>query len=256
MAEKSLEVHQLTVRYDHHPVLWDLSFSVPAGKLVAIIGPNGAGKSTLLRALLGLQKAASGRISLLGEPLEQVRCKVAFVPQRSEVDWTFPVSVLDVVLMGCYGRLGWIRRPGRKEREAALAALDQVGMAGYAKRQISQLSGGQQQRVFIARALMEQADLYLLDEPMAGVDMATERVIVDIMRQLRNEGKSLFVVHHDLTTVESTYDWAVLLNVRLVAVGPVEEVFTPDHLEQAYGKCHLLLGEAMKLSQSKTLGLE
>lgn len=256
MFEKALETHQLTVRYDHHPVLWDLSLSVPRGKLVAIVGPNGAGKSTLIRTLLGIQKAVTGRISLLDEPLERVRRRIAFVPQRSEVDWTFPVSVLDVVLMGCYGRLGWIRRPGRRDRQAAMEALEKVGMAGYAKRQISQLSGGQQQRVFIARALVEQADLYFFDEPLAGVDMATEQVVIEIMRQLRNEGKSLFVVHHDLTTVESIYDWVILLNVRLVASGPVDKAFTAEALERAYGKNHLLLAEAMKLSQSKTLGLE
>jgi manganese/zinc/iron transport system ATP- binding protein len=256
MFEKALETHQLTVRYDDHPVLWDLSLSVPRGKLVAIIGPNGAGKSTLIRTLLGIQKAVTGRISLLDEPLDKVRRRIAFVPQRSEVDWTFPVSVLDVVLMGCYGRLGWIRRPSRRDRQAAMEALDKVGMASYAKRQISQLSGGQQQRVFIARALVEQAELYFFDEPLAGVDMATEQVVIGIMRQLRDEGKSLFVVHHDLTTVESIYDWAILLNVRLVASGPIDEVFTAEALERAYGKNHLVLTEAMKLSQSKTLGLE
>lgn len=254
MTRPALKVRQLTVYYGKSPAVWDLSFDVPPGVVCAIVGPNGAGKSTLLKAVLGIVEPASGQISLLGEPLKKMRQRVAFVPQRSEVDWSFPVRVIDVVLMGGYGRLGWIRRPSKRDRAAAMAALEKVGMADYSLRQIQQLSGGQQQRVFLARALLQDAEIYFLDEPFAGIDMATEKVVVDLLQQLSREGKTIFVVHHDLNTVESYFNWLILLNMRLVGCGPVEEIFDARHLEEAYGKSHLLFGEVVKRSQEVTSG--
>lgn len=228
-------VRDLIVAYRSAPVLWDIHLDVRPGQLTAIVGPNGAGKSTLLKAILGLVPLASGRVEVFGRPYRDVRGRVAYVPQRSSVDWDFPTTAIDVVMMGTYGRLGWLRRPGRSEREAALACLEQVGMAAFADRQISQFSGGQQQRVFLARALAQRADLYIMDEPFAGVDAVTERAIVDLLQRLRAEGRTVVVVHHDLQTVPTYFDDVALLNVRLIAAGPVATTFTPDNLGQTYG---------------------
>lgn len=235
--EPGLAVHveDLTVSYRSTPVLWDIDLDVPPGVLAAIVGPNGAGKSTLIKAMLGLTDKAAGHVYILGEPARQARGRVGYVPQRTTVDWDFPVTALDVALMGLYGRLGWIRRPGRRHQEEALAALERVGMQDYAQRQISQLSGGQQQRVFLARALLQQAEVLFLDEPMAGVDATTERVIISLLRELRDAGRTVIVVHHDLQTVTTYFDWLVLLNVRVIAQGPVNEVYTADNLRRAYG---------------------
>lgn len=231
----AIEVHDVTVAYGRRPVLWDVDVEIPSGRLVAIVGPNGAGKSTLLKAILGLVPIASGRVTVLGRALAEVRQRVAYVPQRESVDWDFPIDALGVVLMGRYGRLGWFRRPGRAEREAAMAALQAVEMSAYARRQISQLSGGQQQRVFLARALVQDADLCLMDEPFAGVDAATERTIIDVLRGLRARGRTVVAVHHDLQTVPAYFDHVVMLNMRLVASGPTAEVFTPANLHATYG---------------------
>ena len=231
----AIDVADLTVAYRDEPVLWDIDLVVPEGVLMAIVGPNGAGKTTLIKAILGLLPTAAGRVEVLGEPLDQNRRAVAYVPQRGSVDWDFPTSVLDVVLMGTYGRLGWIRRPGKAERRDALAALEQVGMADFAGRQIAQLSGGQQQRVFLARALVQDARVYLMDEPFQGVDATTERAIVALLQNLREQGKTVLVVHHDLQTVPEYFDWVLLLNVRRIAAGPVAEVFTDANLRAAYG---------------------
>ncbi|MDN2565508.1 metal ABC transporter ATP-binding protein [Aquibium sp. A9E412] len=231
----ALHVEDLTVAYQGKPVLWDIDLDVPPGVMAAIVGPNGAGKSTLIKAVLGLVKPAAGHVTLFGRPYKQQRRRVGYVPQRSTVDWDFPTTALDVVTMGLYGHLGWLRRPGRRERAEAMEALAMVGMQDFAGRQISQLSGGQQQRVFLARALVQQADVYFLDEPMAGVDATTERAIVAILRRLRDQGKTLIVVHHDLQTVRSYFDWLVLLNVRVVAQGTVGDVYTAKNLRQAYG---------------------
>ncbi|MCA9236002.1 MAG: metal ABC transporter ATP-binding protein [Planctomycetales bacterium] len=231
----ALEIHDMTVAYHRRPVLWDIDLQVPECKLVGIIGPNGAGKTTLIKAALGLAPLASGKVEIYGKPYVQQRHLVGYVPQRESVDWDFPVSVHDVVLMGTYGRLGWIRRPGRAERETAERCLDQVGMLPFAKRQIRQLSGGQQQRVFLARALAEQAQIYFLDEPFAGVDAATESAIVELLQTLRSDGRTVFVVHHDLETVREYFDYVILLNMRLVACGPVETTFTPESLQKTYG---------------------
>ena len=231
----ALHVEDLTVSYSDKPVLWDIDLNVPPGVLAAIVGPNGAGKSTLIKTVLGLVKPAAGHVYIHGQPYKEQRRRVGYVPQRSSVDWDFPTTALDVVTMGLYGRLGWFRRPGRKERELAQGALEQVGMSAFAERQISQLSGGQQQRVFLARALVQDADVYFMDEPMAGVDATTERVIIGLLKALRERGKTVIVVHHDLQTVSTYFDWMVLLNVRLVDQGPIREVYTAENLRAAYG---------------------
>jgi manganese/zinc/iron transport system ATP- binding protein len=231
----ALHVEDLTVAYRHAPVLWDIDLDVPPGVMCAVVGPNGAGKSTLLKAALGLVEPVAGHVRFLGLPYRQARRRVAYVPQRSSVDWDFPATALDVVEMGLYGRLGWFRRPGKAERAAALAALADVEMADFAARPIAELSGGQQQRVFIARALVQQPEVLLLDEPMAGVDAVTEAAIVALLRRLRDGGCTVIVVHHDLHTVAALFDWMVLLNVRVIAQGPVAQVLTADNLARAYG---------------------
>ena len=230
-----ISVRDLIVAYRSTPVLWDIHLDIRPGRLTAIVGPNGAGKSTMLKAILGLVPVSSGRIEIFGGPYREMRRQVAYVPQRSSVDWDFPTTAIDVVMMGQYGQLGWFRRPGRRERETAMSCLTQVGMADLASRQISQLSGGQQQRVFLARALAQAADLYIMDEPFAGVDAVTERAIVELLQRLRADGKTVVVVHHDLQTVPDYFEDVALLNVRLIAAGPVAEVFTPDNLAATYG---------------------
>jgi manganese/zinc/iron transport system ATP- binding protein len=243
-AAPPVEVHDLTVAYQTRPVLWDVDLSFPEGKLVAIVGPNGAGKTTLLKAILDLVPTSAGWVQVYGQPYDTQRRLVAYIPQRSSVDWDFPTSALDVVMMGSYGRLGWFRRPSAKERARALACLEQVGIANLAERQISQLSGGQQQRVFLARALAQDARVYLMDEPFAGVDATTERTIIQLLRELRNVGRTVIAVHHDLQTVPEYFDWVVLLNLRLVAAGPVEEAFTTKNLQAAYGGQLKILSQA------------
>ncbi len=240
----AIEVHDLTVSYHAKPVLWDIDVEIPAGKLVGVVGPNGAGKSTLLRAMLGLVRPASGWVRIHGEPLKRGDHGCGYVPQRESVDWDFPVSVLDVVLMGTYGRLGWFRRPGKREKDLAFHCLEQVGIVELAKRQISQLSGGQQQRVFLARALAQDARVYLMDEPFAGVDAATEAAIFEVLHELRASGRTVVVVHHDLQTVEEYFDHVLLLHLRLVAAGPIETTFTRENLLATYGGRLTLLDEA------------
>ncbi|MBY8977012.1 metal ABC transporter ATP-binding protein [Rhodobacteraceae bacterium NNCM2] len=231
----ALHIEDLTVSYGGRPALWDIDVDIPPGVMCAIVGPNGAGKSTLLKSVLELIPPTAGHVTMLGRPYREMRKRIAYVPQRSSVDWDFPTTALDVVMMGRYGHLGWFRRPGRETRDMALAALSEVGMAQLADRQISQLSGGQQQRIFLARALVQQADIYFLDEPMAGVDATTERVIVNLLQQLRARQKTVIVVHHDLATVRDYYDWLVLLNVRVIAQGPVSETMTTEALRATYG---------------------
>lgn len=233
--ETAISVTDLTVAYRDRPVLWDIDLTVPAGLLMAVVGPNGAGKTTLLKAILGLIRPAAGQILIHGKSYAEQRGRVAYVPQRGSVDWDFPTSVLDVVMMGLFRELGWIRRPGRRERERALDALSQMGIRDLANRQISQLSGGQQQRTFLARALVQGADLYFMDEPFQGVDATTELAIVDLLRTLRSRGRTVVVVHHDLQTVPEYFDWVTLLNVRRIASGPVGEVFTNENLRMTYG---------------------
>ena len=236
-------MRDLTVAYRDKPVLWDIDLTIPQGHLVAIIGPNGAGKSTLIKSMLGLVPAAAGSVTFYGKPYAEQRQLIGYVPQRGSVDWDFPTDALDVVMMGRYGKLGWLRRPGRQDRQIALQCLDQVGMADYANRQISQLSGGQQQRVFLARALAQDAQIYFMDEPFAGVDATTERAIVALLLELRKAGKTVVVVHHDLETAPDYFDWVVLLNVRLLAAGPMPEVFTVENLQRTYGGRMAFLSE-------------
>lgn len=231
----AIEINDLTVAYHDHPVLWDVDLDVPQGILMAMVGPNGAGKTTLLKAILGLLKPVAGRVLIFGKPYPQQRHLVAYVPQRGSVDWDFPTTVQDVVMMGRYGALGWIRRPGKTEQHAARQALEKVGMLPFADRQISQLSGGQQQRVFLARALVQDAHIYIMDEPFQGVDAVTERTIVSLLQALRSAGKTVVVVHHDLQTVPEYFDWVTLLNVRRIASGRVEDIFTEENLRLTYG---------------------
>ena len=239
-----LSVHDMTVAYHRKPVLWDVDYDAPEAKLIGIVGPNGAGKSTLIKAALDLVPKASGRVLIYGKPYRKQRHLVGYVPQRESVDWDFPVSALDVVTMGRYGKIGWCMPDTRAHKQAALAALERVGMGNFAKRQISQLSGGQQQRVFLARALVQDAQLYFMDEPFAGVDAATEKAIVRILQDLRGAGKTCLVVHHDLQTVTEYFDDVILLNMRIVATGPTEQVFTKENLQKTYGGRLTLLDEA------------
>jgi len=250
-----LQISHLNVNYGKTPVLWDITLSIPRGQLVGIIGPNGAGKSTLLKSVLGLIKPISGKVELFGEPLKAVKKRVAYVPQRESVDWDFPITVRELVLMGRYGGLGLFRWLRQSDYEAADRYLDMVGMSSYSHRQISQLSGGQQQRAFIARALAQEADVYFMDEPFSGIDMATETLIVNLLKKLKESGKTVFVVHHDLNNVENYFDWVIMLNMRLVACGEVANTFNSHYLNMAFGKSCALFDEAFKLSKNKTTGL-
>ena len=247
-----LTIRDLTVAYHCKPVIWDIDLSIPEGKLVSIVGPNGAGKSTLIKACLDLIPRTSGEINIYGQSYKKKRKRVGYVPQRETVDWDFPVSALDVVAMGTYGKLGWFRRVSKRSKALSMEALERVGLADYAHRQISQLSGGQQQRTFLARALVQDADIYFMDEPFAAVDAATERAIVELLKELQKRGKTVLVVHHDLATVPQYFDWTVLLNMRVVAVGPTDEVFTQENLRRTYGgKLTLLTQAANEVVQSR-----
>ncbi len=250
-----LSVYDLTVAYHRKPVIWDVGFDIPPGSLVGVVGPNGAGKSTLLKAILNLIPSASGRVQVFGQPYGLNRHRVGYVPQRESVDWDFPISALDVVTMGLYRQIGWCRPVRRRHRQSALEALAKVGIGDLAQRQISQLSGGQQQRTFLARALVQNADLYLMDEPFAAVDAATERTIVDILREMKQAGKTSLVIHHDLHTVPEYFDYVVLLNMRIVAHGPTQVVFTRENLEKTYGGRLTLLDEATEAMRRRERSL-
>lgn len=253
--DEALTLDGVTVDYGETSVLWDVSFSIPKGSLVGVIGPNGAGKSTLLKTTLGIVKPVSGKVAFFGSPFKAVRSKVAYVPQRGSVDWEFPITVREVVLMGRYGKLGWMKWPRKADRIAAMHALQLVEMEAFADRQISQLSGGQQQRVFLARALVQDPDIFLLDEPFAAVDLATEKALMQVLKSLRKKGKTVFVVHHDLTAVEDYFDHVVLLNTSLIACGKTVEVFTSENIGRTYGQKGALLAEATKLNAGKQKGL-
>lgn len=254
LNSNALTVNQVSVNYDKTPVLWDVSVEVPAGKIVGIIGPNGAGKSTFIKTVLGLIRPLSGKVEFFGLPLSEVRKRVAYVPQKESVDWDFPITVRDLVLMGKYGQLGLFKRPRAADVTATDHYLNMVGMQQYAERQISQLSGGQQQRVFIARALLQEADIYFMDEPFTGIDHATEKALMDLLKLLKAKGKTVFVVHHDLNTVESYFDWLIMLNMRLIAGGNTRDVFNAENLNATYGKSYSLLDQAFRLSQLKSQG--
>lgn len=232
--KQAITVENLTVTYDRAPVLWDIDLEIPEGVLLAIVGPNGAGKSTFIKAILELLKPISGRVAFFNQPYKSLRKKIAYVPQRGSVDWDFPTTVIDVVMMGRYGHLGWFKRPKKEDIELSLDALKQVGMSEFKDRQISELSGGQQQRVFLARALVQDAEIYMMDEPFQGVDIKTEQAIVQLLKRLNEQGKTIIVVHHDLNTVTNYFDWVTFLNRVIVAHGPVKEVFTKENIEKTY----------------------
>lgn len=248
-AVPALEAHNITVIYHKKPVLWNIDFTLPQGEMIGIMGPNGAGKSTLIKALLGLVPLNSGYARLLGAELKQVRQRVSYIPQRQTIDWDFPATVEEVVMMGRFPHLGLFRRIGKEDRRLVKEALDQVSMSEFAQRQISQLSGGQQQRVFLARALAQQADLYLLDEPFVGVDASTEQSIIQLLRNMRDAGKTIVVVHHDLHTAPEYFNYLVLVNASLIACGPTKDVFTDELLRSTYsGKLTVLsqVGDQMR----------
>jgi manganese/zinc/iron transport system ATP- binding protein len=232
---RPVSVERLSVAYHKKPVLREVTYESPEGELIGIIGPNGAGKSTFIKAVLGLLPLTSGSVKIYGQPYRAKQQLIGYVPQRESVDWDFPTDVLDVVLMGRYGKLGWFKRPGKPDREIAMSCLEKVGMADFSKRQISQLSGGQQQRVFLARALAQDATIYFMDEPFAGVDAATEKAIIQVLQELKAQQKTVFVVHHDLQTVTDYFDSIMLLNMRLIAAGPTKQTFTVENLQKTYG---------------------
>ena len=229
-----IQIKNLSVTYRTEPALWNVNLSFPESKMVAIVGPNGAGKSTLIKAILGLVPVTAGNVSIFGKPYSKQRRKVAYVPQRGSVDWDFPTDALDVVEMGLYGKLGWVRRPNSQTRKKARECLEKVGLGDYADRQIGQLSGGQQQRIFVARALAQNPQIYLMDEPLNGVDAMTEKTILSILENLRKAGKTIVMVHHDLQTVDKYFDWVILLNRTLITSGPIKDVFTKGNLDLAY----------------------
>lgn len=244
--KRKVNVKHLSVSYYGNEVVTDVSFSFELGNLIGIIGPNGAGKSTMMKAILGLIPKDTGTVEIGGKPLNQVRKKIAYVPQRNNIDWDFPIVVRDTVLLGTYPNLGLFRRPGKKEKEWASQCLKEVGMEDFANRQISELSGGQQQRVFLARALAQKADYFFLDEPFVGIDVASEEVIIKILKQLRDQGKTIFVVHHDLSKVENYFDDLILINKELYGAGPVNKVFLPENMEKCFN---------MKIGLSASLGV-
>ncbi|MCL4146357.1 UNVERIFIED_CONTAM: hypothetical protein GTU68_014146 [Idotea baltica] len=245
----------MTVAYQARPVLWDVDFDAPQESLLAIVGPNGAGKSTLIKACLGILPRASGTVEFWGESYEKARDKVAYVPQRSSVDWDFPISALEVVTMGRYSKIGWCLPVSRSHKKHALQCLEKVSMSEFANRQISQLSGGQQQRVFLARALAQEAELYFMDEPFAGVDAATEKAIVNVLKELKEQGATVICVHHDLPTVVDYFDHVMLLNMRVVACGKTEDVFTEENLRKTYGGRLTLLDEIAKVIERSAKGI-
>jgi len=245
----SIETHNLTVSYNRRPVLWNVDFELPTGKIIGIIGPNGSGKTTLLKAIMGLVPTSSGYVKIFDQDLNDVRSRVSYVPQRESVDWDFPASVMDIVLMGRYKKNNLFKRISKADRDIAAEALEKVNMLEFSKRQISQLSGGQQQRVFIARSLAQGADIYIMDEPFVGVDAATEEAILKLLSDMKEDGKTVVVVHHDLQTAKDFFDWIVLLNTRMVAAGPIEDIFNETLLQEAYGgKLNVLsqVGDLMK----------
>ncbi|MBV7363368.1 ABC transporter ATP-binding protein [Actinomycetaceae bacterium TAE3-ERU4] len=236
MTKNALSVTDLSVAYHDLVVLKGANLSVPEGEVIALLGPNGAGKSTLLKACMGLLPPLAGEVSFFGQPLNKVRKRVGYMPQAAEVDWDFPTTVLDTVIMGSYGKLGWLRRPGAEVKAAAMKALEKVGIPELASRQISQLSGGQKQRTFMARILTQDPDLFVMDEPFAGVDAASERAITSVLRELKEAGKTIIIVHHDLSTVKNFCSWVALLGGgKVMEAGPIEEVFRAETVAKAYG---------------------
>lgn len=246
-----LELHNVTVAYNQKPVLWNIDFTLPSGNLIGVVGPNGSGKTTMIKSIMGLVPLSSGYVKIFGKDLAEIRHRVSYVPQRGSVDWDFPASVLDVVLMGRAKPSNLFKKISKEDKAIAMSCLQKVKMETFIKRQISELSGGQQQRVFLARALAQEADLYLMDEPFAGVDAATERAIIDLLKEMKSAGKTILVVHHDLQSVSEYFDWVLLVNTRLVASGRTEEVFNSDLLYETYGGKLNILTQVGDLMQKK-----
>jgi manganese/zinc/iron transport system ATP- binding protein len=252
MNNQIVDIHNLTVSYQHKPVLWNIDVNIPQGALVGIVGPNGAGKSTLIKSIMGLTPISSGKITLMDKELKDVRQKISYVPQRESVDWDFPASVLDVVLMGRFQQTRWFGKYRQADKERALACIRKVNLEEFTNRQISQLSGGQQQRVFIARALAQDADIYFMDEPFAGVDAASEKMIIELLKEMSAQGKTIIVVHHDLNAVKNYFNYLLLLNTRLIAYGPTSEVFTEENIQKTYGsKLTILSSLANEIQQNQ-----
>ena len=259
-ATPAITVKNLAVAYDSSPVLWSINLSIPQQVVMGLVGPNGAGKSTLLKSILGLTPKLTGDISVLGQPFSAKRKLIGYVPQRTAIDWDFPTTVLDLVMMGTYGRLGWFRRPGKQEKADSMAAIERVGIQDFADRQISELSGGQQQRAFLARAFVQDAPIYFLDEPFAGVDIKTEQTIVKLLHELRDQGKTIVVVQHDLNTVGEYLDQITLINQKVIASGDVASVFTDELIEATYsGKSRITLFDDInkaKADRRRSMGID
>lgn len=253
-SHSPLSIHAMTVAYRERPVIWDIDYDAPSAKTIAIVGPNGAGKSTLIKACLDLIPRASGRVEFWGKSYKEQRERIGYVPQRESVDWDFPISALEVACMGRYAQIGWLRPVRKIDREFAMTCLEKVGMHDFAKRQISQLSGGQQQRVFLARALAQESELYFMDEPFAGVDAATEKAIVDVLQDLKRQGKTIICVHHDLQSVSQYFDQVLMLNTIIIAHGETASVFTPDNLQKTYAGRLTLLDEVAEVLARKLRG--
>ncbi len=253
--KSAVTVSQLTVNYEKQAALWDVSLEIPQGVLLAIVGPNGAGKSTFIKSALGLIAPLSGKVSFFGQPLDAVRNRIGYVPQKESVDWDFPITVKELVLMGRYGNLGLVKRPRKADYALVDHYLEVVGMSAYADRQISQLSGGQQQRAFLARALVQEADIYFLDEPFTGIDAATEKMLIELFQQLRNNGKTVCVVHHELSSLQEKFDWIMMLNMRLVCCGPAHTTLTAENLQATYGVHEELFDQVLKISRNKASGI-
>lgn len=237
MSEKiAIKIEDLTVAYRNTPVLWDVDVQVPKGKIAAIVGPNGAGKSTLIKAALELIKSLSGKVKFFNKPYAEVRKNIAYVPQKEAVNWDFPTTVLDVVTMGCYSKLGWFKRVRPEDKVLAQKALKRLGMEEFANRHISELSGGQQQRVFLARALVQDVDIYFLDEPFVGIDKQTEKIIIETLRELQKQHKTIVVVHHDLNTIKEYFDYIIMINKAVIAQGDVETTFIPENIAETFGQ--------------------
>lgn len=256
MHKLALKVSSLTVHYHDAPVLWDIDLEIPKGVFVGIVGPNGAGKSTLLKGMLGLIPTVSGSVWVEGKPLSRMRSRCAYVPQREAVDWDFPITVRQLVLMGCYPRQSFYKTISKKDQLLCVECLEKVGIAEYADRQISQLSGGQQQRAFLARALMQEADLYFLDEPLAGVDHTTEEIVINLLEGLVKQNKTVLMVHHDLNRVQEYFSWVLMLNVRLIDIGPTATTFTKQNIEKTYVKNFALMDETLRRSRTISSGIK
>lgn len=251
--DPSVEVHDMIVSYDRKPVLWGIDISLPKNQIISIVGPNGAGKSTLLKAIMGLIEIDSGYVKIFDNSLDNVRKKISYVPQRESVDWDFPASVYDIVMMGRYQFMGLFKRPSKIDKNIVLKCMEKLGIASLKNRQISQLSGGQQQRVFLARALAQEADIYFMDEPFSAIDISTENTIIKLFKEMVKENKTIIVVHHDIYSVKTYFDWTVMLNMRIIASGPTKDVLTSENFKETYGSHLSILTEVGNIVKKEGL---